>query len=75
MRCNAFICKEKLRRFPYWYIEFVKYPDGRVVRAHFRDRFARCPDLPVQEFRNYLADFPWLGAAEVASCEVLVTES
>ena len=32
--------------------------------AHFRDRFARCPDLPVQEFRNYLA----------ASCEVVVTE-
>ena len=43
-------------------------------RKHFRDRFARCPDLQVQEFRNYLADFPRLGEAEAASCEGVVTE-
>ncbi len=40
-----------------------------AFRAHFRDRFARCPDLPLQEFRSYLA-----GAAGTASCEVVVTE-
>ena len=41
---------------------------------HFRDRFARCPELQVQEFRNYLADFPRLGEAEATSCERVVTE-
>ena len=42
--------------------------------THFRDRFARCPDLQAQEFRDYLADFPRLGEAEAASCEGAVTE-
>ena len=47
----------------------------RYVRyVHFRDRFARCLELQVQEFRNYLADFPRLGEAEAASCEGVVTE-
>ena len=65
-----------MRRFPGRYIDSVKSPDGRVLRsnrkirdafrAHFRDRVARCPDLPLQEFRSYLADFPCLGAAEAA---------
>ena len=32
-----------------------------AFRAHFRDRFARCTDLPLREFRSYLADFPALG--------------
>ena len=45
-----------------------------AFRAHFRDRFARCPDLPLQRFRSYLADFPHLEAAEAASCEGGVTE-
>ena len=45
-------------------------PFGRT----FRDRFARCPDLLLQEFRSYLADFPRLGAAEAASCEDVITE-
>ena len=45
-----------------------------VFRAHFRDRFALCPELQVQEFRNYLADFPHLGEAEAPSCEGVVTE-
>ena len=84
VRCNTFMRKEELRRFPYRYIEFVKSLDGRMLRSnrgmreafwtHFCDRFARCPDLPVQEFCNYLADFPRLGAAEAASCEGVVTE-
>ena len=84
VRCSAFMHKEELRRYSKRYIEFVKSPDGHVLRsnrdvheafwAHFRDRFARCPDLPVQELRNYLADFLRLGAAEAASCEGLVTE-
>ena len=83
VKCNAFMCKEELRRFP-WYIECVNAPDGRVLRSsreireafrtHFRDRFARCPDLQTQEFRDYLADFPRLGEAEVVSCEGAVTE-
>ena len=59
-------------------------PNGNVLRsnremretfrAHFRDCFARCSDLPVQEFCSYLADFPCLREAEGASCEGLVTE-
>ena len=57
-RCNTFMRKEELCRYTDRYIEFVKSPDGRVQRsnremreafwAHFRDDFARCPDLPVQ---------------------------
>ena len=75
--------KEELCRYTDGYIEFVKFPDGYMLRSnrkmrkafwvHFRDRFACCPDIPVQEVRNYLADFPHLKAAE-ASCEGLVTE-
>ena len=45
-----------------------------AFRAHFRDRFARCPDPPLQEFRRYLADFLLLRAAEAASCEGVITE-
>ena len=73
-----------MQRFPYRYIEFVKSPDGHALRsngemreafrAHFRDRFTRCPDLLVLEFRSYLADFPRLREAEAASYESLVTE-
>ena len=74
----------EVRRFPDRYIDSVKNSDERLLRssremhdafrAHFRDRFARCTDLPLQEFRRYLADFPRLGAAEAASCEGVVTE-
>ena len=84
MKCNAFLRKEELRRFPRRYTECVNCPDGRELRSsreiceafrtHFRDRFARCPEIQVQEFRNYLADFPSLGEAEAASCEGVVTE-
>ena len=73
-----------MRRFPDRYIDSVKYSDGRVLQsnremrdafqAHFRGRFARCPDLPLQEFRSYHADFPHLGAAEAASCKGVITE-
>ena len=45
-----------------------------AFRAHFRGRFALSPELQVQEFRNYLADFPRLGEAEAASFEGVVTE-
>ena len=41
---------------------------------HFNDRFARCPDLRLEEFCSYLADFPRPGAAEAASCEGVITE-
>ena len=45
-----------------------------AFRVHFRDRFTRCSDFPVQEFRNYLASFSRLREAEAASCKGLVTE-
>ena len=76
--------KDELRRSPRRYIECVNSPDGRVLRSsreireafrtHFRDRFARCSDLQVQDVRNYSADFSRLGEAEAASCEGVVTE-
>ena len=78
MRCNAFMHKEELRKYTSQYIEFVKSLDGHMLHkafwAHFRDHFARCPDFPVQEFRNYLADLPHPRAVEAASCEGLVME-
>ena len=56
-----------MQRFPDRYIDSVKSLDGRVLRAnceirdafraHFRDRFPHCSDLPLQDFRNYLANF------------------
>ena len=83
MKSNA-TAREEVRRFPDQYIASVKTADGRLVRssremrdafrAHFRDRFACCPDLPIREFRSYLADFARLGAAEAAGCECVVTE-
>ena len=76
---EAIACEEEVRRFPRRYIDSVKSSDGRVLRSnremrdafrvHFRDHFARCPDLPLQEFRCYLADFLRLSEAEAASCE------
>ena len=73
-----------MRRFPGRYIDSIKSPDGRLLWSnreicdafwtHFRDRFARCPDLPLQGFCSYLADFPRLGAAKAVSCEGVNTE-
>ena len=84
MKTNATAREEEVRRFPDRYIVSVKAPDGRLLRssreirdafrAHFRGRFARCTDLPIREFRSYLADFPRLGAAEAAGCEGVVAE-
>ena len=84
VKTNATAHEEEVRRFPDRYIGSVKAPDGRLLwsgreirdafRAYFRDRLARCTDLPLREFRSYLADFPRLGVAEAASCEGVVTE-
>ena len=84
MKSNATAREEEVRRFPDWYIDSIKSPDGRMLRSnreirdafrvYFRDRLARCPDLPLQEFRCYLTDFPRLGAAESASCKGGITE-
>ena len=77
---NATAREEEVRRFPNRYIASVKTADERLLRSNremrdaFRDRFARCPDLPIREFRSYLADLPRLGVAEAASCEGVVTE-
>ena len=62
VKSNATACEEEVRRFLDWYIDSVKSPDGRILRSNpvigydFRDRFARCPDLPFQEFCRYLVD-------------------
>ena len=84
VKTNATAREEKVRRFHDHYMASVKTPDERLLRssrkirdafrAHFRDRFARCTDLPLREFRSYLADFPRLGVAEAASCEGVITE-
>ena len=81
---NVTVREEEVRRFPDRYIDSVKTPDGCMLQsnhemhyafqAHFRDRYARCPDLLLQEFCSYLTDFPRLGAAEAARCEGVVTE-
>ena len=73
-----------MQRFPDHYIESIKSSDGHllpssreireVFRVHFRDRFAHLPDLPLQEFRRYLIDFPRLPKAEAAAYKGLVTE-
>ena len=80
---NVTAQEEEVQRFSDQYIDSVKTPDGCVLqsnfemhdafRAHFRDRFDCCPDLPLKEFRSYLIDFPRLGVAEAASCEGVVT--
>ena len=84
VKSNTTAREEEVRRFPDRYIASVKTLDGRLLqsgreirdafRANFRDRFARCTDLPLREFRSCLADFPRLGAAEAANCEGVVTE-
>ena len=61
VKSNATAREEEVRRFPDRYIDSVKTPDGRLLRssgemrdafrAHFRNRFARCTDLPLREFR------------------------
>ena len=71
--------EEEVRRFPFRYIGSVMSPERHVLQsnremreafqAHFRARFARCPDFPVLKFRSYLADFPRLREAEAASYE------
>ena len=71
VKSNATAREEEVRRFPDRYIDSVKSPDGCVLRsnremrdafrAQFCDRFARCPDFPLQEFRSYLTDFPASG--------------
>ena len=84
MKSNATAREEEVRKFLDRYIDSVKSPYGRMLRsnhemrdafrAHFRNRFARCPDHQLQEFRSHLADIPRLGAAEAASCEDVITE-
>ena len=76
--------RKKYEGFPFQYIKSVKSPDKYVLQSncemceafqeHFHDHFACCPDLLVQEFYSYLADFSHLWEAEAASCESVVTE-
>ena len=84
MKTNATAREEEVQRFPDRYIDSLKSPNGHVLRSNreirdafrvdIRDRFARCPDLPLQKFHSYLADFLRLGAAEAAGCEGVITE-
>ena len=58
VKSNATAHEEEVGRFSDRYIDSVRTPDGRVLRAnhetrdafraHFRDCFACCPDLPLQ---------------------------
>lgn len=43
-------------------------------RRYFEGRFTKVPSLNIDEFRSYLADFPWLSPTEAASCEGEITE-
>ena len=45
-----------------------------ALKIHFHDRFARLPDIPVQEFCCYLINFPHIQVAEMTGYEGLVTE-
>ena len=84
MKSIATAREEEVQRFPGRYVDSATSLDGRMLRsnreirdtfrAHFRGRFARCPDLPLQVFRSYLANFPRLGAAKAAGCEGVITE-
>ena len=84
MEYNAFAREEEVRRFPCRFMEFIKSLDGHMLRsnrkmhdafrAHFRNRFTCCPDLPILQFCSYLVDFLRFQEAEAASCEGLVTE-
>ena len=79
-----FAYEEEVQRLPFQYIDSIKSPDGLVLRlncemckvfwVHFHNHFVCSPDLPVQEFRSYLADLPHLLEVKAASCKGLVTE-
>ena len=73
MKCNALAREEEVRRFTFWYIGSNREMRD-AFQAHFRDRFARCTNLLVQEFCSYLTHFPCFWKAEAASCKFLVTE-
>ena len=70
--------EEEVQRFPFWYIDFVKSPDGHMLQlnhemckafqVHFHDCFAHCPDLLVQEFCSYLAARIWLMNVKSIMC-------
>ena len=84
VKSNVTVPEEAVRRSPLRYIDSVKSPDGRVLQsnremhdafwAHFRNRFVPSPDLPLQEFHGYLADFPRLWTVKAVGCEGVVTE-
>ena len=75
VKCNPFAREEEVQRFPFRYIDSVKFPGGHVLRLnHEMHEAARCPDLPVQVFPSYLADFPRFQEAEVVGCEGLITK-
>ena len=78
-------CEEEARRFLHRYIKSIKSQNERMLqssrerreafRVHFRDRFARLPNLPLQKFLRYRADFPYhFQETEATGCEGLVTE-
>ena len=84
MKSNATAREEEVRRFPDRYIASVKTPDGRLLRsgreirdafrAHFRDRFARCTDLPLRSFVAISPTSPALGRLKRLAARVWVTE-
>ena len=81
--CNV-LAHEEVRRCPSWYSESVKSLNRCILRlnhkmrkafqAHFQDHFACYPDLPVQQFHSYLANFLHLWEAEAVSRNGVITE-
>ena len=53
-------------------IVLVDWLDFTAYQPH--DCFARCPDLPLHEFRSYLPDLPHLRKVEAAHREGMITE-
>ena len=54
--------------------DWLVRPSLRLANRSCYVCFARLPDIPIQDFLSYLADFPHFQEAQVAGCEGLVTE-
>ena len=75
VKLDASLRREEFHRHENTYITQVKSSDGRSLessremleefRSHFQTRSARLPDLPVEQFNEYLAGFPRLTDAAV----------
>ena len=79
MKSNVTVREEEVQRFLSRYIDSVKSADGCVLESnrHICDALWTLfcyPNLQLQEFCSHLANFPFLGVAEAACCEGMITE-